>query len=72
MIQIIKTEGCCGGRARLEGRRITVWQIVIWNNMFNFDFSDLNISEEEIKSALVYYQHNKEEIDQDILDNKLP
>lgn len=68
-----KTEGVCGGSARILNTRIPVWSIVEAKKM---NFSDKRIltsypslSLPDIENALVYYARNREEIEQDIFEN---
>ncbi len=70
---IEKTEGVCGGSARIKNTRIPVWSVVEAKKM---NFSDQRIltsypslSLPDIENALVYYARNREEIEQDIFEN---
>jgi uncharacterized protein (DUF433 family) len=71
---IQKTPGVCGGSACIRRTRITVWGLV--------ENRKLGLSDEEIlrniagltpadlEAAWEYYQHNPEEIDEDIRLNQ--
>ena len=71
MIQ--KTEGVCGGSARIRETRIAVWVIVVHQRLNMNDLQTLeyypSLSPDDIKAALDYYALNQTEIDQDILAN---
>lgn len=71
---ISKTEGVCGGRARVRNMRFPVWQIEQMrrygklNEEILFSYSDL--TEEDLRNADAYTMTHKEEIDKDIQENE--
>ena len=71
MIQ--KTEGVCGGSARIRDTRITVWVIVVHKRLGMNDLQILqyypSLSPDDIAAAWEYYSLNQSEIEQEILDN---
>jgi uncharacterized protein (DUF433 family) len=64
---IVKTPGNLGGRARIDGRRIGVSDIVLAH--FHYDetleeiATNYNLSLAQIHAALAYYYDHREEID---------
>lgn len=67
MTEIVKTEGVLGGKARLEGRRISVFQIgemaVSADHSPEYIADQLDISLAEVHTALGYYYAHPEEMD---------
>lgn len=67
---IVKTPDVCGGKARINGHRVRVMDIVVWHEMRNYSAEEITamfpgISLADVYSALTYYFDNKEEIDAD-------
>ncbi len=66
---IVKTEGICGGSARIAGTRIAIWEIVWWHKL---GWSEERISKklclelEQVRAALKYYEKHREEIEKEI------
>ena len=69
-IQILKTPGVRGGKARIEGSRICVLDVVYLHKagrspeQIRVEYPDLNLA--QIHAALSYYYANTEEIEADI------
>src|SRR5947209_5601353 len=67
---ITKTPGICGGRARIEGHRIRVLDIVVWHEKRGFSPDEIvdlfpGITLADVYAALAYYFDNREEIEAD-------
>ena len=71
---ISKTEGICGGRARIRNMRFAVWRIEQMKRFgkTNKDilFSYSQLTEEDLLNADAYTITHKAEIDKDIEDNE--
>lgn len=70
---IVKTPGCCGGNARLKGRRVPVWLLADWRKQGHsipeiLEFLP-DLSHEEVAAAWEYYDRNLCEIEADIRRN---
>jgi len=71
--RIVTTPGVCGGKPRIPGHRITVQNIAVWHEQLHQ--SPRHIAEEygltlaEIRVALSYYYHHREEIDRQIKED---
>ena len=67
MAAIVKTDDVLGGKARLEGRRISVYQIgetYVEAGRSPEEIADqLDISLAEVHAALTYYYEHREEMD---------
>ncbi len=65
---IVSTPGVCGGKPRIDGRRITVQAIVIWYEQMAYSVDEIaslyDLTLSEIYSALAYYHDHQEEIDE--------
>ena len=67
---VAKTPGVCGGRARVEGTRIRVYNVVFLHKEGDSDqkireaYPDLTPA--QIHAALAYYYDNREEIDAEL------
>ena len=71
---VAKTPGVCGGRARVEGTRIRVYNVVFLHKEGD---SDEKIREAypaltpaQIHAALAYYYDNREEIDAELSEDE--
>ncbi|MEK7255198.1 MAG: DUF433 domain-containing protein [Bacteroidota bacterium] len=71
---IEKTPGVCGGSACIIRTRIPVWLLVSCKKL---GFTDEELLEDypslrrqDLRNAWVYYEANKEEIEQDIRENE--
>ena len=66
MVEIVKTEGVLGGKARLEGRRISVYGIgesYVEVGTSPEEIADqLDISLAEVHAALAYYYEHPDEM----------
>ena len=67
---IIKTDGICGGRPRIEGTRITVDHLVSYREVLLDELLTKrlleafpHLTEEQVVAALDYYRGHKDEID---------
>lgn len=69
-IQIVKTPGVRGGKARIEGSRICVLDVVyahkagLTPEQIQVEYPDLNLA--QIHAALSYYYANTDEIEAEI------
>lgn len=69
-VQIVKTPGVRGGKARIEGSRICVLDVVYTHKagrtpeQIQVEYPDLNLA--QIHAALSYYYANSEEIEAEI------
>ena len=72
MIQ--KTEGVCGGSARIRNTRIPVWTIVSFKKLGVSDSELLksypDLTQQDLDEAWAYYEQNRTEIDTEIQDNE--
>ena len=66
MVEIIRTEGCLGGKPRIEGTRVGVlhvYELVVDGNNPPADVADqLDLSLAEVYSALEYYHEHPDEM----------
>jgi uncharacterized protein (DUF433 family) len=73
MIQ--KTEGVCGGSARIWNTRIPVWLLVAYRLVDTSDSQLLesypDLTQADLDEAWVYYERNQVEIDHELLENEL-
>ena len=73
-IQVVKAPGVRGGKARIEGSRICVLDVVYLHKagltpeQIQVEYPDLNLA--EIHAALSYYYANTEEIEAEIQKDK--
>jgi uncharacterized protein (DUF433 family) len=74
-LMIEKTEGVCGGSARIWNTRIPVWLLVAYRlidrsnaQLLEF-FPDL--TQADLDEAWKYYERNQVEIEQELLDNDI-
>ncbi len=67
---IVSTPGVVGGKPRIDGRRITVQNVVIWHEQAGYSVDEIatqyDLSLSQIYAALAYYYDHKEEIDESI------
>lgn len=73
---IVKTPGTCGGRARIDGHRIRVMDIVIWHEKWGrspFEIAESfpGITLADIHAALAYYHDHRDEIEADFEKDRL-
>lgn len=65
---IVATSGICGGRPRLAGHRITVYDVVVWRNQLGMAFEEIaveyDLSLASVYAAMTFYYDHKDEIDQ--------
>jgi len=71
---IVETPGTCGGRPRIEGRRITVENIVIWYERLGLGAdeicSEYNLTLGQVHAALAYYFENRQSIDKSLKEGE--
>ena len=70
---IERTEGTCGGRARVAGTRIAVWIIVLASRRApDSELLEMwpHLTKGDLKDARAYYEAHKEEIDKDIAEQR--
>lgn len=64
--RIVRTPGVCGGKARIEGHRIRVRDIVKWFEILNMKAdeiaNDYDLSLSDIYLALAYYHANQSKL----------
>jgi uncharacterized protein (DUF433 family) len=70
-VRIVSTPGTCGGRHRIDGRRITVEDVAIWHERMGMSPDEIvssypTITLSDVHAALAYYYENRERIDADI------
>lgn len=67
---IVSTPGVCGGKPRIDGRRITVQNVVVWHEQMGYSVDEIatlyDLTLSEIYSALAYYHDHQAEIDESI------
>jgi uncharacterized protein (DUF433 family) len=67
MSEIVSTDGVMGGQPRIEGRRISVLQIVEWVHEEGMDpetiATEFDLDMAEIYRALAYYYENIDSMD---------
>ena len=67
MSEIVSTDGVMGGQPRIEGRRISVLQIVEWVHEEGMDpetvATEFDLGMAEIYRALTYYYENIDSMD---------
>ena len=61
---IVSTPGTCGGRARIDGSRITVQNVVLCHNQMGMSFEEIfegypQLTVEELTVALAYYEDHR-------------
>lgn len=69
--RIVKTPETCGGRARIDGHRVRVQDIVIWSEYRGMTPDEIvahipSITLADVHSALAYYFDHVDEIQQEI------
>ncbi len=74
-IRIVSTPGICGGRARIDGHRITVEDVAIWYQRLGMSPDEIvsahpSITLADVHAALAYYFDNRERIDADIQEGE--
>ena len=69
MAEIVSTEGVMGGQPRIEGRRISVVQIVEWIHEEGMEpetvATEFDLDLADVYRALAYYSDNVEELQSD-------
>lgn len=67
---IVQTPGVAGGKPRIDGRRITVQNIVIWHEQMGYSVDEIaslyDLTLSQIYAALAYYYDHKQSIDESI------
>ncbi|MEX2120594.1 MAG: DUF433 domain-containing protein [Pirellulales bacterium] len=65
---IVSTPGTCGGKPRVDGTRIRVWDIHVWHDLegrspaeIAAEFSQLSLA--DIYAALAYYHDHRDAIE---------
>ena len=70
MSRVVKTPGVCGGRARVDGTRITVWLIVLMlregQSMRDLAQAYPRLTVQDVEAAAAYERAHPEEIQNDI------
>lgn len=68
------SDGVCGGKPRIAGRRITVHDIAVWHERLGTSAdeiaSEYELSLAEIHAALAYYFDHRAEIDQQLAEEE--
>jgi uncharacterized protein (DUF433 family) len=72
---LVRSPDVCGGRLRVNGTRITVNQLVVW---YRQGYTPEEIVDQyphltlaQVYTALAYYHANREEIEADLMAEKL-
>jgi len=71
---VVKTPGVCGGRARIEGTRVRVYNVAFLHKDGATDdkireaYADLTPA--QIHAALAYYYDNRDEIDAELAEDE--
>jgi uncharacterized protein (DUF433 family) len=72
---LVRSPDVCGGRLRINGTRMTVNQLVVW---YKQGYPPEEIADEyphltlaHVYAALAYYHANREEIEADLLAEKI-
>ena len=72
---LVSTPDVCGGRLRIDGTRITAHQIAVW---YKQGYSPEEVAEQypqltlaQVYAALAYYHANREEIEADLVAERL-
>jgi uncharacterized protein (DUF433 family) len=73
--RIVKTPETCGGRARIDGHRVRVQDVVIWYEYQGMTPDEIvsripSISLADVHSALAYYFDHVDEIQQEIRSDR--
>jgi uncharacterized protein (DUF433 family) len=74
-VRIVSTPGTCGGRPRIEGHRITVEDVAIWQERMGMSPDEIvsahpSITLSDVHAALAYYFENRARIDADIQEGE--
>lgn len=68
---IIKTPDTCGGSARIDGTRMTVWFLVSYpNNDEAILQSYPHINQAQLNEVWIYYEAHKKQIDIEIREKR--
>jgi uncharacterized protein (DUF433 family) len=72
---IVHSEGVCGGRARVDGTRIPVWQIVssiVRSGSSPEEFVEAypHVTLAQVHDALSFYYDHREELERDLRDQE--
>ena len=67
----MSTPGICGGRPRIDGQRIQVEDVAIWQERMGMSPDEIvseypSITLADVHAALAYYDENRQRIDADI------
>lgn len=69
---IVRTPGTCGGHPRIDGRRITVSDVVIWHDQGGLSPEEIanryRLTLAEVHGALTYYFDHVDEIQSDLAE----
>ena len=74
-VRIVSTPGTCGGRPRIDGRRITVEDVAIWHERMGMSPDEIvsaypSLTLADVHAALAYYDENRDRIDADIAEGE--
>ncbi len=74
-VRIVSTPGVCGGRARVDGHRITVEDVAIWHERMGMSPDEIvsahpSLTVADVHGALAYYHEHRERIDADIREGE--
>jgi uncharacterized protein (DUF433 family) len=71
---IQKTPGVCGGRACIRNTRITIWGLVSYRKLGLSDArlreTIAGLTQTDLATAWEYYERNRAEIEQDLMENE--
>lgn len=69
------TDGVCGGRPRIAGRRIAIHDVVVWHEKMGHSpdqiASEYDLTLAEVHAALTYYYDHREEIERQLEDEEI-
>jgi uncharacterized protein (DUF433 family) len=71
---VVRTPGVCGGRARIEGTRVRVYDVAFLHKDGATDDkireANPDLAPAQIHAALAYYYDNREEIDAELAEDE--
>jgi uncharacterized protein (DUF433 family) len=68
---IVRTAGICGGKPRVDGTRIRVWDIYVWHELQGLSADEIvarfpQLSHGDVYAALAHYWDHRREIDREM------
>lgn len=69
---VVRTPGTCGGRPRVEGHRITVSDVVVWNDRLGLTPEEIatryGLTLAQVHACLAYYFDHVEQIQAELAE----